>query len=136
MSNEFDSQITESVAKDKILNFYHKKKYYLFIGLLLVVCLPISYQIFLSFDERKHALELEKYSEVILNSKNKESDIKKLLKSDSETVSLLALNKLVETNKNSKDTILFFDELINSKKIADKTRNLVKIKKAIFIKGE
>jgi hypothetical protein len=133
MSNEFDSQITESVFKDRILKFYHKKKYYFFIFFFLIFFLPISYQIFLSVDKEKHASELKKYSEVNLNSKIQESNLKDLLKSDNETVALLALSKLIESNKNSKDIILFFNKIISSKAISERTRELLKIKKSIFI---
>ena len=68
MSNELDSQITESVFKDKILKFYNKKKYYLFALFFLLLCLPIFYQVFLSIDKKKHSSQFEKYSELILNS--------------------------------------------------------------------
>ena len=60
MSNEFDSQISESVFKDNILKFYRKKKYYLFALFLLVIFLPISYQIFLSLDKKKKFFSIRK----------------------------------------------------------------------------
>ena len=133
MSNELDSQITESVFKDEIIKFYHKKKYYLFALFILLIFLPISYQVFLSVDKKKHSFQLEKYSELILSSKSQESDIIKLLKSDNETVALLALTKLSENNKNSNDTISFFNEIINNKAISERTKQLLKIKKSILI---
>jgi len=133
MSNELDSQITESVFKDEILKFYHKKKYYLLVLFFLVVFLPIIYQVFLSIDKKKHSSQTEKYSELILNSKFEEASIKNLLKSDNETVALLALGKLIETSKNSNDTISFFNEIFNNKAISERAQELLKIKKAIFI---
>lgn len=68
-----------------------------------------------------------------MNSKIQESNLKDLLKSDNETVALLALSKLIESNKNSKDIILFFNKIISSKAISERTRELLKIKKSIFI---
>jgi hypothetical protein len=133
MSNEIDSQITESVFKDEFLKFYHKKKYYLFALFFLLIFLPIFYQIFLSINKKNHSAQLEKYSELILSSKVQESDIKNLLKSNNETVALLSLNKLIETNKKSNDIILFFDEVINNGIISVRTKELLKIKKSIFI---
>lgn len=133
MSNELDSQITESVFKDKILKFYNKKKYYLFALFFLLLCLPIFYQVFLSIDKKKHSSQFEKYSELILNSNFQDANIKDLLKSNNETVALLALGKLIETNKNSNDTNYFFNEIFNNKAISKRTKELLKIKKAIFI---
>ena len=53
MSNEFDSQIAESVLKEKILKFYQKKKYFIFLLLFVLLFMPISYQIYLSLDKKK-----------------------------------------------------------------------------------
>ena len=53
MSNELDNQVSESVFNDKISNFYQKRKYYI-IGLaILIVLVPISFQIFLTLDKKK-----------------------------------------------------------------------------------
>ena len=133
MSNEFDSQISESVFKDNILKFYQKKKYYLFALFLLVIFLPISYQIFLSLDKKKNSSLLEKYSELVLSPEGQEINFKKLLKSDNEIVALLSLNNLIKDNKNLKDAISFIDDIINNKVISERTKQLLKIKKSILI---
>ena len=78
MSNELDNQVSESVFNDKISNFYQKRKYYI-IGLAIVVVLiPITFQIFLSIDKKNNSKELEKYSEIILTTdkKNKKLSLK------------------------------------------------------------
>ena len=46
---------------------------------------------------------------------------------------MLALGKLIETNKNSNDTISFFNEIFNNKAISERAQELLKIKKSIFI---
>ena len=101
MSNELDNQVSESVFNDKISNFYQKRKYYI-IGLaILIVLVPISFQIFLTLDEKNNSKELEKYSEIVLSKDRKiqEVELEKLLQSNNETVSLLVLNQLLEINK-------------------------------------
>ena len=53
MSNELDNQISESVFNDKILNFYHKRKYYIIFFVIIIIATPISYQAKLAFEKHK-----------------------------------------------------------------------------------
>ena len=136
MSNELDNQVSESVFNDKISNFYQKRKYYI-IGLAIVVVLiPITFQIFLSIDKKNNSKELEKYSEIILTTdkKKQEVELEKLLQSINETVSLLALNQLLEINKDSKQkSISFIDQLLNTNKFSKKNTKYLKIKKSLLV---
>jgi len=136
MSNELDNQVTESIFNDKMLNFYQKKKYYI-IGLaILIVLIPIIFQIFLTIDKKNNSLELEKYSEIILGTdkKRQEGKLEKLLQSSNETVSLLALNQLLEINKGLKQkSISFIDKLLNTKKFSKKNIKFLKIKKSLLV---
>jgi hypothetical protein len=136
MSNELDNQVSESVFNDKISNFYQKRKYYI-IGLaILIVLVPISFQIFLTLDKKNNSKELEKYSETILGKDKKiqEAELEKLLQSSNETVLLLVLNQLLEINKDSKQkSILFIDELLNANKFSKKNIKFLKIKKSLLI---
>ncbi len=136
MSNELDNQVSESVLNDKISNFYQKRKYYI-IGLaILVILIPITFQIFLSIDKKNNSKELEKYSEIILTTdkKKQEVELEKLLQSINETVSLLALNQLLEINKDSKQkSISFIDQLLNTNKFSKKNTKYLKIKKSLLV---
>mgnify|MGYP000383072438 FL=1 len=136
MSNELDNQISESVLNDKISNFYQKRKYYI-IGLaILIVLIPIIFQIFLTLDKKNNSLELEKYSEIILETdkKKQEVELEKLLQSSNETVTLLALNQLLEINKDSKQkSISFIDQLLNTNKFSKKNTKYLKIKKSLLV---
>jgi len=137
MSNEFDSQITESVFKDKFLTFLKKKKYYLFVLFFVLVCLPILYQIFLSLDEKKHKNELEIYSQVISidNKVLKESRLKSLLKSDNEVVAILSLHRLFESinSTNQELRLSYIEELLSHNSISKNNKQLIKIKKSLLI---
>ena len=136
MSNELDNQVSESVLNDKISNFYQKRKYYIIALAILIVLVPITFQIFLTLDKKKNSKELENYSEIILSKDKKiqEVELEKLLQSNNETVSLLVLNQLLEINKGSKQkSISFIDQLLNTKKFSKKNIKFLKIKKSLLI---
>ena len=139
MSNELDNQISESVFNDKILNFYHKRKYYIIFFVILIIATPILYQAKVAFEKHKSASELENYSiivnELIKNSpKEAVIQLQKLTISNNDTIVLLALNQLLEINKNSKQELLkTLDTLIDEKKLSKRNDDLLKIKKALLI---
>ena len=139
MSNELDNQISESVFNDKILNFYHKRKYYIIFFVIIIIATPISYQAKVAFEKHKSASELESYSVVVnelIKSNPKEAviQLQKLTISNNDTIVLLALNQLLEINKNSKQELLkTLDTLIDEKKLSKRNDELLKIKKSLLI---
>ena len=139
MSNELDNQISESVFNDKILNFYHKRKYYIILFVIIIIATPISYQAKVAFEKHKSASELENYSiivnELIKNSpKEAVIQLQKLTISNNDTIVLLALNQLLEINKSSKQELVkILDVLIDKKKISIRNEELLKIKKSLLI---
>ena len=139
MSNELDNQISESVFNDKILNFYHKRKYYIIFFVIIIIATPILYQAKLAFEKHKSASELENYSIVaneLIKKNPKEAIIQlhKLTTSSNDTVVLLALNQLLEINKNSKQELIkILDALIEEKKLSKRNSELLKIKKSLMI---
>ena len=139
MSNELDNQISESVFNDKILNFYHKRKYYIIFFVILIIATPILYQAKVAFEKHKSASELESYSVVVnelIKSNPKEAiiQLQKLTTSNNDTIVLLALNQLLEINKSSKQELVkILDVLIDKKKISIRNEELLKIKKSLLI---
>ena len=139
MSNELDSQISESVFNDKILNFYQKRKYYLIFFVIIIIATPILYQAKVAFEKHKSASELESYSVVVnelIKSNPKEAviQLQKLTTSNNDTIVLLALNQLLEINKSSKQELVkTLDTLIDEKKLSKRNDELLKIKKSLLI---
>ena len=139
MSNELDNQISESVFNDKILNFYHKRKYYIIFFVILIIATPILYQAKVAFEKHKSASELESYSVVVnelIKSNPKEAviQLQKLTTSNNDTIVLLALNQLQEINKSSKQELVkTLDTLIDKKKLSKRNDELLKIKKSLLI---
>ena len=139
MSNELENQISESVFNDKILNFYHKRKYYIIFFVILIIATPILYQAKVAFEKHKSASELESYSVVVnelIKSNPKEAviQLQKLTTSNNDTIVLLALNQLLEINKSSKQELVkTLDTLIDEKKLSKRNDELLKIKKSLLI---
>ena len=139
MSNELDNQISESVFNDKILNFYHKRKYYIIFFVIIIIATPILYQAKVAFEKHKSASELESYSVVVnelIKSNPKEAviQLQKLTTSNNDTIVLLALNQLQEINKSSKQELVkTLDTLIDEKKLSKRNDELLKIKKSLLI---
>ena len=139
MSNELDNQISESVFNDKILNFYHKRKYYIILFVIIIIATPISYQAKVAFEKHKSASELENYSVVVNeliknNPKEAVIQLQKLTISNNDTIVLLALNQLLEINKSSKQELVkTLDTLIDEKKLSKRNNELLKIKKSLLI---
>ncbi len=139
MSNELDNQISESVFNDKILNFYHKRKYYIIFFVIIIIAIPILYQAKVAFEKHKSASELESYSVVVnelIKSNPKEAviQLQKLTTSNNDTIVLLALNQLQEINKSSKQELVkTLDTLIDEKKLSKRNDELLKIKKSLLI---
>ena len=139
MSNELDNQISESVFNDKILNFYHKRKYYIIFFVIIIIATPILFQAKVAFEKHKSASELESYSVVVnelIKSNPKEAviQLQKLTTSNNDTIVLLALNQLLEINKSSKQELVkTLDTLIDEKKLSKRNDELLKIKKSLLI---
>ena len=139
MSNELDNQISESVFNDKILNFYHKRKYYIIFFVIIIIATPILFQAKVAFEKHKSASELESYSVVVnelIKSNPKEAviQLQKLTTSNNDTIVLLALNQLLEINKSSKQELVkTLDTLIDEKKLSKRNNELLKIKKSLLI---
>ena len=139
MSNELDNQISESVFNDKILNFYHKRKYYIIFFVIIIIATPILYQAKVAFEKHKSSSELESYSvvvnELIMNNpKEAAIQLQKLTTSNNDTIVLLALNQLLEINKSSKQELVkTLDTLIDEKKLSKRNDELLKIKKSLLI---
>ena len=68
------------------------------------------------------------------NPKEAIIQLQKLTTSSNDTVVLLALNQLLEINKNSKQELIkILDALIEEKKLSKRNSELLKIKKSLLI---
>ena len=80
MSKELETQIEDSLFKEKVLSFYKKNKILIIIFLALIILTPISLQTYFYLEDKKNEHLISEYlkAEILLNN-DKDSAIKILL---------------------------------------------------------
>ena len=136
MENE---NINKSNFFDKILETVKNKKEY-FISFLSIILIILSVLIFYNYhQDRENNKISEKYIKagVYLASGDKEKSklfYKDVIKSKNKFYSILSLNNIIENNlEKEKNEILKLFEIVESLKIEKEQKNLVKLKKALFL---
>ena len=124
----------------KISNIVIKKKK-LFLSLALIVIVILSLIIFLNYYQNTQNNKIsEKYIKagIYLLSKDNEkskSIYKEIVLSKNKFYSILALNNIIENDleKNNEEILKFF-EIVEEANITKEQKNLVKLKKALYLK--
>jgi len=135
MSNELESQIKESLFKEKIEKFYKKNKILIIVFFIILIVTPIFIQINSYLNKKNNENLLEQYlkaESLIKKDDNQALEIlENLTNSQNQTIQKLALNKTVDIylNQGQKDKALLqfekvrdfdnklFDELNNIKQV-------------------
>ena len=135
MSNELESQIKESLFKEKIEKFYKKNKILIIIFFIILIVTPIFIQINSYLNKKNNENLLEQYlkaESLIKKDDNQALEIlENLTNSQNQTIQKLALNRTVDIylNQGQKDKALLqlekirdfdnklFDELNDIKKV-------------------
>lgn len=135
MSNELESQIKESLFKEKIEKFYKKNKILIIVFFIILIVTPIFIQINSYLNKKNNENLLEQYlkaESLIKKDDNQALEIlENLTNSQNQTIQKLALNRTVDIylNQGQKDKALLqfekvrdfdnklFDELNNIKQV-------------------
>ena len=135
MSNELESQIKESLFKEKIEKFYKKNKILIIVFFIILIVTPIFIQINSYLNKKNNENLLEQYlkaESLIKKDDNQALEIlENLRNSQNQTIQKLALNRTVDIylNQGQKDKALLqlekisdfdnklFDELNNVKQV-------------------
>ena len=135
MSNELESQIKESLFKEKIEKFYKKNKIFIIVLFITLIITPIFIQINSYLNKKNNENLLEQYlkaESLIKKDDNQALEIlENLTNSQNQTIQKLALNRTVDIylNQGQKDKALLqfekvrdfdnklFDELNNIKQV-------------------
>lgn len=135
MSNELESQIKESLFKEKIEKFYKKNKILIIVFFITLIVTPIFIQINSYLNKKNNENLLEQYlkaESLIKKDDNQALEIlENLTNSQNQTIQKLALNRTVDIylNQGQKDKALLqfekirdfdnklFDELNNIKQV-------------------
>lgn len=136
MSNEFETEIKESVLSDKITNFLRKFKKKIIVSFFLILVLILSYYTNFYLKQKEYASQLNDYSVAIKNLNSKTDEAKKifknLLKSNNDTIVMLSLNQLVNLNSKN-DIINEIDIILKKNTLSKKNIDLLKFKKALIL---
>jgi len=139
MSSEFESEIKESVQKEKLIFLIKKSKYYLIFLFTLIIIIPILYQLKVSFDKKVYGEQLTNYSIALNNLKSKNDKkaleiLKDLINSDNSFISLLSINQLIQNEILSKEEkINLINQVLSKKKLSSEHEQILKIKKSFII---
>jgi predicted negative regulator of RcsB-dependent stress response len=135
MSNELESQIKESLFKEKIEKFYKKNKILIIVFFIILIVTPIFIQINSYLNKKNNENLLEQYlkAESLVKTDNNQAleILENLTNSQNQTIQKLALNRTVDIylNQGQKDKALLqfekirdfdnklFDELNNIKQV-------------------
>ena len=135
MSNELESQIKESLFKEKIEKFYKKNKILIIVFFITLIVTPIFIQINSYLNKKNNENLLEQYLKAESLIKKDDNQALKILEnltnSQNQTIQKLELNRIVDIylNQGQKDKALLqlekisdfdnklFDELNNVKQV-------------------
>ena len=123
----------------KVTNILKRKKKSLILILLILITV-FFVMIFLNYSQNKKNEKIaEQYIKagIYLSSKDKENSkilYKEIITSKNKFYSILALNKIIENNLEEKnDEILKLFKIIENIKVEKEQRNLIKLKKALYL---
>lgn len=139
MSSEFESEIKESVAKEKFFLLLNKSKYYLIFFFLIIIIVPILYQFKVSYEKNIYQEQLKNYSLALGyikkgNDKKGEEILKELINSKNSFISLLSVNQLIQNNIFSKEEkIILINQIINNKNLSTEHYEILQIKKSLIM---
>ena len=125
--------------KDKILSFYNRNKYKIYIGIVTII-IVIASLIFIDIHkENKNKKIAEKYIQagIYLSAGKKETAkniLEDIIKSKNKFYSILSLNAIIEKDLISdKEKILKYFEILENINFSDEQNDLISLKKALFL---
>ena len=130
---------TKINSSEKIANFVQKNKNILLIIFTLIIFALVGISYFNYYQNSKNEKVSEKFVQagiyLSLDKKEESKNIyEEIIISKNKFYSLLALNNIIDNNleKNNEEVLKFFD-IVENTKIDKEQKNLVKLKKALYL---
>ena len=129
----------EKTIENFVLKLKQNIKSLFFAGLILIASLILIMVLNQKRENNLIAISDQYYQAKILINNNRTSEAKNILESiilkKNKVYSPLSLYLIIDTNieQDNKKITMFFDELIKIKKLSDENKNLIKIKKALYL---
>ena len=134
-----ENKIKENFNIEYLIGIF-KNNIKLILGILFLVSFILLGGIYYDYKQNvKHKKISEKYIEagIILASKNREKSkniYKEIILSENKFYSILSLNNIIENNlEENNNEILKFFEILENLNLNKEEKNLIKLKKAIFL---
>ena len=130
---------TKINSSEKITNFVQKNKNIIVINFILIISVLVGISYFNYYQKSKNEKISEKFVQagiyLSLNKKEKSKKFyKEIVSSKNKFYSLLALNSIIDNNleQNSEEVLELFN-IVENIKIEKEQKNLVKLKKALYL---
>jgi len=125
--------------KDKLESFYNTNKYKIFVISCLLIIIFISIFFLKINNEKNNSLVAEKYIKAGLYLASSEKEKSKIIYKDivlskNKLYSSLALNNILENNlEPNRDEVLKLFDIVENTRMKKEQKNLVKLKKALYL---
>ncbi len=130
---------TKINSSEKIVNFVQKNKNIILINFILIISVLVGISYFNYYQNSKNEKISEKFVQAgIYLSLNKQEESKKIYKevisSKNKFYSILALNNIIDNDleQNNEEVLELFD-IVENIKIENEQKNLIKLKKALYL---
>ena len=130
---------TKINSSEKITNFVQKNKNIIVINFILIISVLVGISYFNYYQKSKNEKISEKFVQAgIYLSLNKQEESKKIYKevisSKNKFYSILALNNIIDNDleQNNEEVLELFD-IVENIKIENEQKNLIKLKKALYL---
>ena len=130
---------TKINSSEKIANFVQKNKNIILINFILIISVLVGISYFNYYQNSKNEKISEKFVQAgIYLSLNKQEESKKIYKevisSKNKFYSILALNNIIDNDleQNNEEVLELFD-IVENIKIENEQKNLIKLKKALYL---
>ncbi len=130
---------TKISSSEKIANFVQKNKNIILINFILIISVLVGISYFNHYQNSKNEKISEKFVQAgIYLSLNKQEESKKIYKevisSKNKFYSILALNNIIDNDleQNNEEVLELFD-IVENIKIENEQKNLIKLKKALYL---
>ena len=130
---------TKINSSEKITNFVQKNKNIIVINFILIISVLVGISYFNYYQKSKNEKISEKFVQAgIYLSLNKKEESKKIYKqvisSKNKFYSILALNNIIDNDleQNNEEVLELFD-IVENIKIENEQKNLIKLKKALYL---
>ena len=130
---------TKINSSEKIANFVQKNKNIILINFILIISVLVGISYFNYYQKSKNEKISEKFVQAgIYLSLNKQEESKKIYKqvisSKNKFYSILALNNILDNDleQNNEEVLELFD-IVENIKIEKEQKNLIKLKKALYL---